>query len=139
MAIALFALGIPAGGLLAEGFALIASAHPELVAYIFLVGPFCCVLVGIVLAVPAEIGQGLLLPAAPVQGAALGLVIDFSHLAKWPFAAGAVLAGVWIAIAVLLTWRAFEQQWLVAASRILGSWLIAIGALLFAARLIPQT
>lgn len=62
------------------------------------------------------------------MGSALGLVIDFGDSTKWPFAAGAILAGLWIAIATLLSWRASEGPWLVVASRILGSWLIAIGA-----------
>ena len=43
-----------------------------------------------------------------------------------------------MAIATLLSWRAFEGPWLVVASRILGSWLIAIGAMLLAAQLIPR-
>jgi hypothetical protein len=134
----LFAVGIPVGGVVADGFAAIASTRPSMIGYIFLVGPACCVLVGMGLAAPPEIARWVAPPVALIMGSALGLVIDFGDSTKWPFPAGAILAGLWIAIATLLSSRAFERPWLVVASRILGSWLIAIGAMLFAAQLIPR-
>jgi hypothetical protein len=76
--------------------------------------------------------------AALLCGAGLGLVVDITGASPrdWYFVAGAILAGCWLLGAPLLLCRGVAHAWCPIASRIFGSWLIAIGAMLAALVLI---
>jgi hypothetical protein len=134
-----FALGVPAGGLMSDGIAATLSQNPGLAGYVFLIAPICSVAVGATLATPRLIAAMLTPVAAFFSGAVLGLVVSFndpSAAAIW-FAAGAVLSGLWLTVPPLLLWRQFQRPWFPIAGRIFGAWLIAIGAMLIASQLIP--
>jgi hypothetical protein len=135
-----FAIGIPAGGLISGWIVVVLSQNPGLAGYVFLIAPVCCLIVGIALAGPNRIGSLLTLPAAFLSGSALGLVVRFNDpsVAQRSFAAGAVLSGLWLTVPPLLLWRQLERPWFPIAGRIFGAWLIAIGAMLAASQLIPR-
>lgn len=137
----LLAFGISAGGFVSDGIAAALSSHPGFVGYVFLVGPACCVIVGASLAAPRHTSAWLVPPAAFFSGVALGLVINFNDpsAAGWAFAGGAVLAGLWLVVSPLLVLRGFAKPCFSIPGRIFGSWLIAIGAMLGAAQLMPRT
>lgn len=139
ISVAIFALGIASGSFISDWMGTAVAKNVWLASYVLLIDPISCVVAGVALAAPRKLANLLTPPAVLIIGASLGLVVDlgepdFSRLA---FAAGAVLAGLWLVIAPLLTWRSFERPWLAIAARIFGSWLIAIGAMLAAAQLIP--
>jgi hypothetical protein len=140
ISVAIFVLGILSGSFISDWIASAISAHPSLVGYALLTGPACSVIVGMALAAPRRLALWLTPPAALLSGAALGLVVNFNDpsFAQWAFAGGAVLAGLWLVMPPLLTWRHFARSWFSIFGRIFGSWLIAIGAMLAAAQLIPR-
>ena len=118
-----FAIGVPAGGLMSDWIAATLSQNPGLVGYVFLIGPVCCVIVGIALVSAAsdracgDAAGGVLL------GSALGLVVSFHDpsAAATSFAAGAVLSGLWLTGPPLLLWRQFQRPWFPIAGRIFGA------------------
>jgi len=138
--LAVFVFAIFAGAFVSDWMLAAASAHPGLIGYVFLIGPICCLFVGIALAVPDRLTLVFTLPAVTFAGIALGLVISFNdpNAAEWSFAAGAVLAGLWLVVPPMLVLRGFARRWLPIPSRIFGSWLVAIGAMLMAAQLVPR-
>lgn len=138
--LAVFALAILAGAFVSDWMLAAASAHPGLIGYLFLIGPVCCLFVGIALAVPERLTFVFTVPAVAFAGIALGSVISFNNpnAAAWSFAAGAVLAGLWLVVPPMLVLRGFARGWLPIPSRIFGSWLVAIGAMLMAAQLVPR-
>jgi hypothetical protein len=140
LGIALFAAGVLSGDLLSAAIAAAVPQHPELIGYIFLIGPVCCVVAGASLAGPRGIRIWLAPLAAAMCGGALGMVMDFSGSTapQWAYAGGAVVAGLLLVLAPLLVFRAFEQPWFPIPARIFGSWLIAIGAMLTTAQLFPR-
>lgn len=137
--VALFVAGIFIGGFASDWLAAAASAHPGLLGFAFLLSPGSCLLVGLGLAAPRRLARWVIPPVAFVPGFVLGLVMSFTTftVAQWWFAAGAVAAGLFFFAAPLLSLRSLRQPWFHTASRIFGSWLVAIGALLVAVQLVP--
>ncbi len=136
---AIFAAGLPLGGLAGGWIAAALAAGGDIIRYVLLIVPGCCVITGAALVAPRGGREWILPVAALATGMALGLVINFDDAMaeEWLFAGGAVLAGTWIVVTALLLWRRFERQWFPIAGRILGAWLMAIGLMLGAFHLIP--
>ena len=130
----IFLAAIPAGGLFASWI----TANADRIELLPLVGPACCLLVGLTLVAPTVLRAFLTPSVSFVMGLALGLVIDYSasSLRQWSFALGYLVFGVWLTLTLMVTWRAFAKPWLSIPARIFGSWLIAMGAMLSAAQLI---
>lgn len=103
-------------------------------------GPLGGLVAGIALAVPGRVRGGILLPAALVIGAQLGLAVTLNGpgLDDGEFTGAAIGTALWLTVAVALTWRRFERPWFGIAGRIFGSWLIAIGLMLGGAVLTPR-
>lgn len=136
---ALFAAGVPLGGLAANLIVDALLSGADIFDYLLAIPPVCCVLAGLALALPRlRIWVGL--PAAFACGIALGLVLNFDDptAVEWAFAGGTILAGVWIVAAPLLLWRLLGAPWLVIPARIFGSWVVTLGILLGALHLMPQ-
>jgi hypothetical protein len=127
-------------GLGAVAGARIAAAIEEdftLVTYLFMLGPLFCLAVGGALVAPTGV-RVFALPAAALLS---GLVLAVGLLAELPGALGAeYLAGAALAIFAailvpLLILRDIRSPGLSVATRIAGSWLIAIGLMLLALEL----
>jgi len=103
-------------------------------------GPTACVIAGLALALPLLLQEW----ALPVLAAALGLSVGLAIGLAAPagnvlaFSAGGVSSGLWIAIAPALVFPSLQISWARIFTRILGSWLIAIGLLLGGVRLIAS-
>jgi hypothetical protein len=136
---ALLTLGIGVGAVLASVIAAAISAGANLIGYLYLLAPACAVATGIALVAPRPLRAFLVAVASLMSGALLGLLINISDPSteEQTFAAGAVLCGAWLVTVAFLFWRQLEQPWFPIAGRILGGWLIAVGALLAALHLIP--
>jgi hypothetical protein len=103
--------------------------------------PIACLAVGLALAAPPRFRTLLLPPAALVLGTMLGLAVKFADPSFHDpsFLRAAVGAAIWLIAAVALAARPYTADWLRIATRIFGSWLIAIGGLLAAAILVPRS
>jgi hypothetical protein len=103
-------------------------------------GPTACVIAGLALALPLLLQEW----ALPVLAAALGLSIGLAIGLAAPagnvlaFSAGSVSSGLWIVITPALLFPWLQISWARIFTRILGSWLIAIGLLLGGVRLIAS-
>lgn len=137
---ALFVAAIPLGGVVASSINAALAAGANVFAFALLIAPAACVTAGLALASPQLLRTWLLPPATLTSGIALGLVINFDDpmIQEWAFAGGTIVSGLWLVAAPLLIWRRYERPWFRIAARILGSWLIAIGAMLGALALIPH-
>lgn len=134
-----FLAGIPVGGAVADLGLWLGSAAPGFLAYVVLVGPATCLLAGACLAAPPGRAARIAPPAALLIGMAVGQVASFRDIsgAHWVFALGTISVGVWLVVTLVPTLALVRRIWLRLAGRIFGSWLIAIGLLLAAARLVP--
>jgi len=131
------AVGI-AGGLAGER----SFADSEFVASHLLVlnlpGPLVCVLAGLALALPLTLQSWIL----PVLSAAAGILVGLAIGLATPageaiaFASGAALGGLWIAAIPALVFPPIRAGWARILTRIIGSWLIAIGVMLGGLRVI---
>ena len=138
LSLLVFAAAIPAGGLFAAWLSAATSNPLFPLGYVLAIGPAGALLTGVVLIAPVVMRLWLMPFAALLCGAGLGLVVDITGASQrdWYFAAGAILAGCWILGAPVLLCRGVTRAWFPTASRIFGSWLVAIGALLAALVLI---
>lgn len=102
--------------------------------------PISCLFVGLVLAAPQWLRVWLLLPTAILVGAmlAIGIKLVDPSFHDPNFLRGGVGAGVWLVGAVGLTVHLCYRPWLGIATRILGSWLVAIGLMLGVSMLVPR-
>ena len=137
--LAVFAVALCAG--IAGGPSLVEalSATPKRFDRIFLLGPISCIAAGLALIAPDLVSLWLLLPATAIAAGAFGLtsaVYDPGQ-GDWPFAVAAGLVATWIAGSIFLVGRLFRGAWFAIATRILASWLTAIGVFLGAAHLLP--
>lgn len=87
----------------------------------------------IALIAPERVRTWAVPAVALLLGASLGPVFDYSGQGRWNFPAGAVRCGCWLMATPFALSRAFEAPWLAPATRIFGSWLVAIGLMLCAA------
>jgi hypothetical protein len=107
---------------------------------LLITGPLSCLIAGITLVAPDRLRDAGLVPAALLLGAILGVAVKLNDpgLEDVRFASAAVVAALWLAAAVFLTWRLLERPWFRIAGRIFASWLIAIGLMLGGAMLAPR-
>jgi hydrogenase/urease accessory protein HupE len=101
-------------------------------------GPLVCVLAGLALALPLSLQSWILPALAAAAGILVGLAIGLSTPAgeAVAFASGAALAGLSIAAIPVLVFPPIRAGWARILTRILGSWLIAIGVMLGGLRVI---
>ncbi len=135
-----FAAAIPFGGVVASRIAMALAGGLNIIPYVLLIAPAGCVSAGLALALPGALRIRVLPLAALISGVVLGMLVNLDDPmpAEWMFAGGAILCGVWLVAVALLLWWRFEQAWFPIAGRILGGWLIAIGAMLAALAFIPS-
>ncbi len=129
--LAVFAAGIAAGFAAKDQLLSLLAMIPDAPIHSYRIGPIGSIAAGLALVPGAKLRPWLLPVAALVVGAALALAIDRTDptvhdpTIRWT---GALL-GLWVTAGIGLTGRAFRRPWVTVAGRILGSWLIAIGAL----------
>jgi hydrogenase/urease accessory protein HupE len=101
-------------------------------------GPIACVIAGLALALPAAVQKWVLPVLAVISGVAIGMAVGFEAPGGTllRFAAGGVLAGLWLVLIPALLLPLARGAWLRILTRILGSWLIAIGIMLGGVRVI---
>jgi hypothetical protein len=139
-AMVLFGLGIISGFVAEDLLLRILDTVPRAATHLFLTGPISYLAVGGALAFSPRLRSFAVPIAATIFGAMLALVIKMTdpslHDAAYTWTP--VLVACWIIVAVALTVRAFRRGWFLIFSRILGSWLLAIGILYGGASLIPK-
>ena len=113
---------------------------PAATARLGLPGPISCLFVGLLLASPQRLRSWLLPPTAIVAGAMLAIAVKLADPSFHDpdYIRGAIAAAAWSVAAVGLTIYAYRRPWLAIATRILGSWLIAIGLMLGASLLLSR-
>lgn len=113
---------------------------PATTARLGLPGPISCLFVGLLLAAPQPLRPWILPPTAIVTGAMLAISVKLADPSFHDpdFIRGALAAGAWSVGAVGFTIHLVRRPWLGIATRILGSWLIAIGLMLGASLLLSR-
>lgn len=117
-----------------------AIADPSMFPHLHLLGPGACLLSGLLLLTSGH-RRHHLLPLASFAVAAsllLGAAINDPAPRSYAFAAGTSLASLSFALAATSLRRSVCFGWLPIAERIAGSWLLTIGLLLSAVRLLPS-
>ncbi|NRP74665.1 hypothetical protein ILFOPFJJ_05587 [Ensifer psoraleae] len=100
--------------------------------------PSAVVLTGLGLWAPDRWRRAACLTVAPLLGFTLGLFIGLEDLAIFSFICGAITSALWCLIAPSLLARHFiPARPLRIAARILGSWLLVIGLIVFLTALLP--
>jgi hydrogenase/urease accessory protein HupE len=101
-------------------------------------GPLVCVVAGLALALPLSLQTWILPILSAAAGILVGLAIGLSTPANeaMAFASGAALGGLWIAAIPVLVFPPIRAGWARILTRIVGSWLIAIGVMLGGLRII---
>lgn len=104
---------------------------PAAPTHFFLVGPLACLLSGALLVLPLRWRFWPSLVLLPVLGASLALAVDFSDPSfhDRTYLPWALVTTVWVLLAAGLIAALFTAPWSIIATRVLGSWLLAIGAL----------
>jgi hypothetical protein len=117
------------------------AARPAMANWVGLPGPIACVAVGLALAASGWLRYWLVPPAAMVIGAMLAIGIELADpdTDDPHFLLGASAASLWLIVAIAIIGRLCDRRWFRIATRILGSWLIAIGLMLGAAILLPRS
>jgi hypothetical protein len=132
----LFAAGFLLGVLIKDRVLAALVARPGAFEQTRLIAPAGCILSGIALAVTGR-AQALAVPAVAVlAGIAIGFVAALNDptFGETGFALGAAVASFWLLAAPLPFVPRFEAPPVRIASRILASWLVAIGLMLGAAK-----
>jgi hypothetical protein len=101
-------------------------------------GPLVCMLAGLALALPLGLQSWILPALAAAAGILVGLAIGLATPASeaFAFASGAALGSLWIAAIPVLVFPPIRAGWARILTRIVGSWLIAIGVMLGGLRVI---
>jgi hypothetical protein len=101
-------------------------------------GPVACAIAGLALALSPILQKWLLPGFAVLLGFLVGIAIGLAAPAgsELGFSAGGTLSELWIAITSALFFQSLQRPWVRIFTRILGSWLIAVGILLGGVRLI---
>jgi hypothetical protein len=131
------ACGIAAGGALWSYLV----AHPAEVEQFRLVGPMACAAVGLALVAPDKVRPWLAPIVAVLAGLGYGLaarVFDPTVQHDWRFAGTLTAVALWLVAVPLLLGRPRRLPWFRIATRIAGSWLLAIGILLGAVQILPK-
>ena len=138
--LALFAAGALAGWEGQAVFLALMAPVPHAAEHLFLTGPIAAVGTGLLLLLPRRLGAVVTPGFAALAGflhmVAMRLTDPTLHDPR--VAPIGFCAALWALLAVSLTARAFHPRWLRIGSRILGSWLLAIGVLYGAASIAPR-
>jgi hypothetical protein len=107
--------------------------------YIRFTGPLSCILAALLLGVPGRFRQFVLPLVATVIGGmfGFGLALEDPTLGDWHYIAGVTAALSWVILLPPLALRQLRGAWLRIGGRIFASWLLAIGMLLGASKLLP--
>lgn len=140
LAALLAALGLWLGFAFRDALINAVISGPATTARLGLPGPISCLFVGLLLAAPQALRPWLLPPTAIMAGAMLAVAVKLSDPSFHDpdFIRGAIAAGAWSVGAVGFTIHLCRRPWLGIATRILGSWLIAIGLMLGASLLLSR-
>lgn len=138
-AILLFGFGALSGIAARDVFYLLMASVPGAAAHAFLTGPIAAVSTGLVLVLPQRWRSlpALLLIGPTGAVAAIGILLADPTLHTADYAPVAFVGAVWLMLGAGFAVRLVDRPWLSVASRVLGSWLIAIG-LLFGTAQIAQ-
>lgn len=117
-----------------------AALPPELARPFTYLGPLCCLAAGLALAPAGRLRRWLAPAATGLSGAALGFLAALHDptVGDPRFAGGAAATGLWLVATPPAVLRWFDGPWLTIGGRILASWLVAIGLLLGASKLVLQ-
>lgn len=127
-------VGLGLGAVLGAWIAALIEADFTLFSYLFMLGPLQCLAVGGALVVPPSLRAVTLPPASLACGVALGIgaLADVPGGFRAEYSVGAGIAALALVLVPLLLLRDLRWSGLAVATRIAGSWLIAIGLMLLA-------
>jgi len=139
-ALLLFCIGIVFGFVAHKELLEPLTKMPQAATHHFLTGPIASIAVGLALIPPARWRAAVLPLLAFIAGCmlALAIVVTDPSLDDPTNRIAGVTIGLWVVVVVMLTLRAFHRPWFAVFSRILGSWLIAIGLLYGGVALMPR-
>lgn len=137
----LFGGGLVVGFVTQDRFVAALASFPLAGSHDFLTGPISCLIIGLALVAGLRISALGLPAAAAIAGAMLIFAIRVTDptLHDPAIALAGITISAWIVSATAITVHAFRRDWFAIGSRILGSWLIAIGLLYGGASLIPKS
>ena len=115
------------------------SGSVKYLSYIRFIGPLSCVLAGLLLGLPHRLRSFLLPLVATIIGGMLGfgLALEDPTVGDWHYIAGVTGTLAWVILIPPLALRRMQRAWLRVGGRIFASWLLAIGVLLGASKLLP--
>ncbi len=128
---AIFGAGLAAGYLARDWLLELLGKVPDIATPTQVTVPLACLVAGLALVPGARLRPWLLPPMALLGGIAVWLTIaltDPSLHDPTIQRVGALLA-FWLVAGVALTARLVRRRWFITAARIMGSWLLAMGAL----------
>jgi hypothetical protein len=110
-------------------------------AFLPMIGPFSLIIAGVSLIIPRRADLWAIPLATAILAFAVAMTISFDAppADDWlAYVSGASLSGVWLLTLAFFIWHALPRAWLMVATPIIGSWLIAIGLMLLGAALISR-
>ncbi|UJW76160.1 hypothetical protein [Rhizobium sp. SL42] len=130
-AVLLLVAGALLGLVFREDVYLLVAPVPGAAANLFMMGPLACVLTGVALIPPRPARPWLAVPLIPVVGAAIAIATRLGDPTLYAphYLPAALLAQLWFVAAIALPVGRFDPPWLSTGSRIVASWMIAIGLL----------
>jgi len=137
---ALFVVALTSSVMAGGPFAQWLTTTPGAVERFVLVGPAGSVLVGVALLLPDAFRRWLAPLATILTGAAFGIAIRLFDptVGDRRYALTLALVALWLVTVPFLIGHRHRRQWFAIATRIVGSWLIAIGILLAALLVLPR-
>ncbi|MGV1896993.1 hypothetical protein GOZ84_16730 [Agrobacterium vitis] len=131
LALLVLAAGFVAGFVWRDMWMQLLAPLPAAPSHFFLVGPLACLLAGAILVLPLPLRFWSGLALLPVLGIALSLAISFSDpsLHDRLYLPSALSAALWLLLVSGLVAGIVTAAWTRIASRVYGSWLLAIGML----------
>lgn len=136
----LFVVGIASGSLMGDALLPLLDKIPGATTHLSLTGPISYGAAGAALVIGARWRRFMVPLAAAITGAVTGLGIRFTapgfHEPAYTWMS--ILIVFWIVLAVSLCAWGFWREWFVVFSRVLGSWMLAIGLLYGGSLLMPK-
>ena len=115
------------------------SDSVKYLSYIRFIGPLSCVLAALLLGLPDRL-RPLVMPLVTIAiGAVLGfgLALEDPTIGDWHYITGVTGTLAWVILLPPLVLRQLQGTWLRVGGRVFASWLLAIGVLLGASKLLP--